>query len=190
MRSCASTLISGMPDAEDQPFPAVVGQALDVAGQLDDQRDRHVVDATPSRRCRRRGSPACPRSSAGAEAISLPPSLADDGPVVADQREAAVDQAQREVGLARSRTARRSAPPGRRSRRVMAWRVSELRRDRSCAVRGRQDDGEAGARRRVVAVGHVDLPVMALDDRPGDRQAESRMAAEILRPPALLNGSG
>jgi hypothetical protein len=27
---------------------------------------------------------------------------------------------------------------------------------------------------------HVNLPVMAFDDRPGDRKAESRMAAEIL----------
>ena len=41
-------------------------------------------------------------------------------------------------------------------------------------------DGEAGARRRVVAVLHVNLPVMAFDDRPGDRKAEPRMAAEIL----------
>ena len=31
-------------DAEDRPLAAVVGKALDVAGQLDHQRDRDVVD--------------------------------------------------------------------------------------------------------------------------------------------------
>src|SRR4030095_2896939 len=43
-----------------------------------------------------------------------------------------------------------------------------------------QADGETGAGRRVVAVGHIDLPVMAFDDCAGDRKTESRMAAEAL----------
>ncbi len=31
-------------DAEDRPFAAVIGQALDVAGQLDEQRDGTSLD--------------------------------------------------------------------------------------------------------------------------------------------------
>ena len=48
------------------------------------------------------------------------------------------------------------------------------------SARCRQANGEAGARRRVVAVGHVNLPVMAFDNRACDRKAEPRMATEIL----------
>src|SRR4051794_18309044 len=50
----------------------------------------------------------------------------------------------------------------------------------SCAVCRRQTDGEAGPRRSVVAVVHVDLPIMAFDDCLGDRKAQAGMPAEIL----------
>ena len=68
---------------------------------------------------------------------------------------------------------------------VLAWMVSAERRGPvviagSFAVRRRKPDGEAGARWRVVAVLHVNLPVMAFDDCLGDGKAEARMPAEIL----------
>src|SRR5690606_12798093 len=50
----------------------------------------------------------------------------------------------------------------------------------SCQVGRRQLDGEAGARRSIVAVCDVNLAVMPLDDGPGDCQAKPRVPAEIL----------
>ena len=99
--------------------------------------------------------------------------------------ETAVEQAQREVGFARSRRA------GDQDRAAIV-------RDRACveglgrkpsaapgcdcsfAVRRRKPDREAGAGWRVVAVVHVDLPVVAFDDCLGDGKAEAGMPAEIL----------
>ena len=121
----------------------------------------------------------------GAEATSRSPSRFDDRLVVADQREAAVEQAQREVGLAR---ARRAGDQHRAAVDRDGAGVERLGRQRgpaaacagSFAVRRRKADGEAGARWRVVAVLHVNLPVVAFDDRLGDGKAEAGMAAEIL----------
>ena len=131
------------------------------------------------------------RRRRGDQPVAVAP---DDRLVVADQREAAIEQAQRKVGFARARG------PGDQHRAAVAGdgagvdrfgrQPGRRLRLRSFAVRRRQADGEAGARWRVVAVLHVNLPVMAFDDRLGDRKAEARMAAEILRPPAVLSGSG
>ena len=69
---------------------------------------------------------------------------------------------------------------------VLAWSVSaESRGPRrlvpgSFAVRRRKPDGEAGAGWGVIAVVHVNLPVVAFDDCLGDGKAEAGMAAEIL----------
>ena len=79
-------------NAQDRPFGAVVGQALYVTGQLEDQRDRYVVgplhfdDAESAYfelagDCRRRRSD---------KPFAI---LADDRLVVADQGKATVEQA-------------------------------------------------------------------------------------------------
>ena len=122
----------------------------------------------------------------GAEASSRSPSLLDDRLVVADQGEAAVEQAQRKVRLARARRAgdQHRAAVERDGAGVDGLgaeaRAADWSRAGSCAVRRRKPDGEAGARWRVVAVLHVNLPVMAFDDCLGDGKAEAGMAAEIL----------
>ena len=48
-----------------------------------------------------------------------------------------------------------------------------------CPLGRRKADDEAGARWRVVAVLHVDFPVMAFDDCLSDRKAEAGMPSEI-----------
>ena len=119
----------------------------------------------------------------------------DDRLVVADQREAAVEQAQREVRLARAGRAgdqHRPAVARDRARVKRFGREARARRLRpgSFAVCRRKPDGEAGARWRVIAVVHVNLPVVAFDNCLGDGKAEARNAGRNSRPPALLNGSG
>ena len=142
-------------DAEHRPLAAVVGQALRCRWSARPSGDRDVVDRVHRRRSRSRGSRACRRWSAGAEAISRVAIAADHRLVVADQREAAVEQAQREVRLARPRRAgdqHRAAVHGDRAgmERFRRQAIASLR-----VMRGRpagRRDGEAGARRRIVAV--------------------------------------
>ena len=100
----ASMLISGSGYAEDLPLAAVVRHALDVAGQLDQQGDRHVagmlhLDDADAADLELAGDV---RRRRGDQPVILPP---DEGLVVADQRKSAVEQAQRQVGLAGARRA-------------------------------------------------------------------------------------
>ena len=98
--------------------------------------------------------------------MSRSPSLLDDRLVVADQLEAAIEEAQRKVRLAR---ARRAADQNRAAVERDGAGVERFGAEArpahgssgSFAVRRRKSDGEAGARWRVVAVLHVNLPVMA-----------------------------
>ncbi len=148
------------------------------------QRDRDVVDTLHSTMPMPRISslPAMFGGARGKQAVAV---ALDDRLVVADEREAAVEQAQRKVRLARARRAgdqHRAAVDGdgagmeRFGRQPRAGSASAG----SFAVRCRKPDGEAGAGRRVIAVVHVNLPVVAFDDCLGDGKAEAGMAAEIL----------
>ena len=77
---------------------------------------------------------------------------------------------------------------------VLAWSVSaDSRASGDRAVHARCAAGKRMVKRapgwRVVAVLHVNLPVMAFDDRLGDGEAEPRMAAEV-SPSAVLSEIG
>src|SRR6185312_8043634 len=93
------------PDAEDEALAAVVGHALEIAPQLHDQGHGdigHAVDLDDSDAADfELAGDVLRRSREQPVAIAL-----HDRAVVADQREAAVDEAQRQVRLARARRAR------------------------------------------------------------------------------------
>ena len=118
----------------------------------------------------------------GADATRRSPSLLDDRLVVADQGEAAVEEAQGKVGLAGARRAEDDDGAALVRDRAGVEGLGGNARPAGCtasfAVRRRQADRESGARWGVIAVVHVNLPVMSFDNGPGDRKAEARMSPE------------
>ena len=134
-----------------------------------------------------------PAMVGGAVATRRSPAL-DDRLVVADQREAPVEKAKREVGLPRAgRAGDQHRPAAARDRARVKRFGREARRafePGSFAVCRRKPDGEAGARWRVIAVVHVNLPIVTFDNGLGDGKAKPGMPAETFALSALLNGSG
>ena len=108
------------------------------------------------------------------------------GVIVADQRRAAVDQPQSEVGLAAAGAA---ADQHRAAADRDAAGVDGLgRKNRRCSWRGsRKADDEAGAGAPVVPILDFDATAVPLDDRPGDGEAEAGMVAEILASGLMLS---
>src|SRR4029078_11273269 len=87
--------------AEDRPLAAIVGQALDVARELDQQCDRDItgnlhLDDSAAADLELSGDGRGGRSN---QPVALSP---DDRLVVANQGEAAVEKPQRQVRFARS----------------------------------------------------------------------------------------
>ena len=148
------------------------GSRSGCAVEIDEQGDRHVGDrlALDDADAAHLDLAGDRRRRAG-EGLALDP--ADEGVIVADQGRAAVDQPQREVGLAGARAAadQHGAAVDRDGADMDAFRRKGTAR--SCADSRKADD-EAGARSPVVAVLDLDPPAMALDDRPGDGQARAR----------------